>query len=46
MCVAQGFSNYYQAEFEKYLDGSVETSLPNALHSRVYFKLLMSIKVY
>ena len=46
MCVAQGFSNYYQAEFEKVFRRKCRiTSLPNALHTRVYFKLLMSIKV-
>ena len=45
MCVAQGFSNYYQAEFEKVFRRKCRiTSLPNALHTRVYFKLLLSIK--
>ena len=44
MCVAQGFSNYYQAEFEKVFRRKCRiTSLPNALHTRVYFKLLMSV---
>ena len=44
MCVAQGFSNYYQAEFEKVFRRKCRIrSLPNALHTRVYFKLLMSV---